>query len=113
VRLDPERNENGQGDRLVSGTESAVAVLALATNEQAATQVRAVASFEADQLKAWLNAAKASATDHAQKAHLAYAAAQVAQFQRDAKKLNLTPASEPPDGPPIGDDEDFGGWQLN
>ena len=88
-------------------------LLGLATNEQAATQVRAVASFEADQLKAWLNAAKASATDHAQKAHLAYAAAQVAQFQRDAKKLNLTPASEPPDGPPIGDDEDFGGWQLN
>src|ERR1700746_2405804 len=49
-------------------------LLGLATNEQAATQVRAVASFEADQLKAWLNAAKASATDSAQKAHLAYAA---------------------------------------
>ena len=88
-------------------------VLALATNEQAATQVRAVASLEVDQLKAWLNAAKASSTDPAQKAHLAYAAAQVEQFQKDPKKLNLSPPAEPPDGPPIGDDEDFGGWPLN
>jgi len=88
-------------------------LLGLATNEQAATQVRAVASFEADQLKAWLNAAKASATDPAQKAHLAHGAAQVEQFQKDPKKLNLTPPWEPPDGPPIGDDQDFGGWPPN
>jgi len=88
-------------------------LLGLATNEQAATQVRAVASFEVDQLKAWLNAVKTSGMDPAQKAHVAYAAGQVEQFQKDPKKLNLTPPAEPPDGPPIGDDEDFGGWPLN
>jgi hypothetical protein len=88
-------------------------LLGLATNEQAASQVRAVASLEVDQLKGWLNAVKASATDPAQKAHLAYAATQVEQFQKDPKKLSLIAPSEPPDGPPIGDDEDFGGWPLN
>jgi hypothetical protein len=88
-------------------------LVGLATNEQATTQVRAVAAFEADRLKAWLNAAKASATDPAQKAHFAYAASQVEQFQKDPKKLNLTPPLEPPDGPPIGDDEDFAGWSLD
>jgi len=87
-------------------------LLALATNERATTQVRAVASLEADQLRGWLNVAKASASDPAQRAHLVYAASQVEQFQKDPKKLDLAPPSEPPDGPPIGD-EDFDGWPLN
>ncbi len=34
IRLDPARNEQGAGDRLVSADDSAVAVLALATNEE-------------------------------------------------------------------------------
>jgi acetate kinase len=34
IRLDAERNEQGPGDRLVSADSSAVAVLALATNEE-------------------------------------------------------------------------------
>ncbi len=34
IRIDPARNETGSGDRLVSGDDSAVAVLALATNEE-------------------------------------------------------------------------------
>jgi acetate kinase len=34
IRLDPERNESGSGDRLVSAADSRVAVLALATNEE-------------------------------------------------------------------------------
>jgi Met-zincin/Domain of unknown function (DUF5117) len=88
-------------------------LLGLATTDRATTQVRAIASLEVDQLKGWLNSAKASATDPAQKAHLAYAAAQVEQFQKDPKKLDLPAPSEPPDGPPIGDDEDFSGWPLN
>ena len=82
-------------------------LLSLANNERATTQVRAVASREAEQLKGWLNANKA-AGDAAQQAHLAYAAAQIEQFQKDPKKLELTAPAEPPDGPPIGDDEDFG-----
>jgi acetate kinase len=34
VRLDPERNESGTGDRLVSSPGSRVAVIALSTNEE-------------------------------------------------------------------------------
>jgi len=83
-------------------------LLALANNERATTQVRAVASREAEQLKGWVNANRAPG-DPAQQAHLAYAAAQIEQFQKDPKKLELTAPAEPPDGPPIGDDEDFGG----
>jgi Met-zincin len=81
-------------------------LLSLAMNERATTQVRAVASREAEQLKRWLNANK-SAGDASQQVHLAYAAAQIEQFQKDPKKLELTAPAEPPDGPPIGDDEDF------
>jgi Met-zincin/Domain of unknown function (DUF5117) len=81
-------------------------LLSLANNERATAQVRAVASSEAEKLRGWLNASK-SAGDPAQRAHLAYAAAQIEQFQKDPKKLDLVPPAEPPDGPPIGDDEDF------
>jgi acetate kinase len=34
IKLDPERNERGGGDRFVSAEESRVAVLALRTNEE-------------------------------------------------------------------------------
>jgi hypothetical protein len=88
-------------------------LLGLATSEKATNQVRAEASLEADKLKGWLTSAKASANDPNQRAHLAYALAQVEQFQKDPKKLDLPAPSEPPDGPPIGDDEDFGGWPVN
>ncbi len=43
VELDPAQNETGRGDRLVSGTESRVAVLALATNEELIVARRAFA----------------------------------------------------------------------
>jgi hypothetical protein len=81
-------------------------LLGLAMNERATTQVQALAAREAEQLKVWLNANK-TAGDASQQAHLAYAAAQIEQFQRDPKKLALTAPAEPPDGPPIGDGEDF------
>jgi hypothetical protein len=80
-------------------------LLNLAMNDHATTQVRAVAWREAEQLKGWLNANK-SAGDASQQAHLAYAAAQIEQFHKDPKKLELIAPAEPPDGPPIGDDED-------
>ena len=84
-------------------------LLTLATNERATTRVRADAWREAEQLKRWLNLNKA-AGDAAQRAHLAYAAAQIEQFQKDPKKLELAAPAEPPDGPPIGNDEDFFGY---
>jgi hypothetical protein len=108
------RHPPGYGGEIARVVDSVVLydLLALATNERATNQVRAVASLEADQLKGWLATAKPSASDPAQKAHLAYATAQVEQFQKDPKKLDLPAPSEPPDGPPIGD-EDSSGWPLN
>jgi len=50
VRLDPEQNENGRGDRSVSPAESAVAVLALATNEELIVARRAYALLRLDGL---------------------------------------------------------------
>jgi hypothetical protein len=83
-------------------------LLTLALNDHATTQVRAIASREVDQLKVWFNTHK-SAGDPEQQAHLSYAAAQIEQFQKDPKKLELIAPAEPPDGPPIGGDEDFTG----
>src|SRR5205809_998877 len=56
-------------------------MLNLAVNDQAPAQVRAVASREAERLKGWLHATKVGG-DAAQQAHLAYAAAQIVQFQK-------------------------------
>jgi len=83
-------------------------LLSLGTNEHATTQVRAVASREAEQLKVWLRANQ-TAGDASQQAHVAYWAAQIEQFQKDPKKLEMVAPAEPPDGPPIGDEEDFAG----
>ena len=87
-------------------------LLLLASNDRATPQVRAVASLEADQLREWLGGAKKAAGDPAQRAHLTYAAAQIEQFQKDPKKLELPAPSEPPDGPPIGDDLGLDGAPL-
>lgn len=86
-------------------------LLSLATSDRATMQVRAIAVWEAERLKAWLNAKKTTG-DASQQANMAYAAAQIEQFQKDPKKLELLAPAEPPDGPPIGDDEDFG-WLQN
>jgi hypothetical protein len=84
-------------------------LMVLAANEKAAGQVRAIALLKLDELRRWLAAPEQQSlkNDNAQRAHYFYAAAQIAQFQKDPKRLDLTPPSEPPDGPPIGADEDF------
>ena len=82
-------------------------LMVLAANEKAPEQVRAITSLKLDELKSWLATSQQSTKDAAQRAHLFYAARQIEQFQKDPKRLDLTPPSEPPDGPPIGADEDF------
>ena len=82
-------------------------LMVLAANEKAPDQVRAIASLKLDELKSWLVSPQGVSTDPAQRAHTFYAAQQIEQFQRDPKRLEMTPPSEPPDGPPIGAEEDF------
>jgi hypothetical protein len=83
-------------------------LMTLSRNERASPQTRALASAELVALKAWVAAAAGRARDASERAHLAYAELQIAEFQKDPKLLALPPAT-PPDGPPIGsplDDED-------
>jgi hypothetical protein len=82
-------------------------LMTLAGNEQAADQVRAIAGMELDGLKGWLKSKQAEEKDPEERAHLSYAAEQIEQFQKDPKKIGLSAPAEPPDGPPIGsEDED-------
>ena len=45
--------------------------------------------------------------DEDEQAHISWGIAQIEQFEKDPKKMDLTPPAEPPDGPPIGADEDW------
>jgi hypothetical protein len=82
-------------------------LMALAANEKAPDQVRAIASQKLDDLRSWMNAEHFQVGYPSQGPHLFHAAQQIEQFQKDPKRLELTPPSEPPDGPPIGDDDGF------
>ncbi|HEU4509130.1 MAG TPA: zinc-dependent metalloprotease [Pyrinomonadaceae bacterium] len=77
-------------------------LMALAANERALNQVRAVASWKLDQLKKWMTAQSRVAVDENQRAFLFYSLDQIKRFQDDPKKMNLTPSQPPPDGQPIG-----------
>jgi hypothetical protein len=76
-------------------------LMGLAGNEKAADEVRAIASLKVHELKEWLSGAQAGPAI-ADNAHLFFASKQIEQFEKDPKRLDLTPPAEPPDGPPIG-----------
>lgn len=79
-------------------------LMALAANERASNQVRAIASLKIDQLKAWLTTQGRLTADENRRAFLSYSIDQIKRFQEDPKKMNLTPPQAPPDGQPIGMD---------
>jgi len=82
-------------------------LLALATNDAASPEVRAIAAYKAHQLKAWLSGTAAGVGEDEQ-AHRAQAIQEIEQFEREPKKLALAAPSDPPDGPPIGSGVVFG-----
>jgi hypothetical protein len=81
-------------------------LMSLAANSRASEQVRAIATMKLEELRASLLAAPASASDPAEQAHRSFAVAQIVQFHKDPKQIDLTLPGEPPDGPPIGSDEE-------
>jgi hypothetical protein len=81
-------------------------LMALAANEHASPQARAIASLKLEELKGWSNSARSGVKDSEERAHLYFAAAQIAQFQKEPKLIPLPAPAEPPDGPPIGNDSD-------
>jgi hypothetical protein len=84
-------------------------LMVLSANERAADQVRAIASLKLEELRVWL-AAQGSPRDEDQRAHYFFGASQIAQFQKDPKRIELTSPAEPPDGPPIGTVDDRELW---
>jgi len=85
-------------------------LMALAANDRASDQVRAVAKLELHELNGWLNALLGSRQPILDPAHVSFASWQIEQFDKDPKRIDLTPPAEPPDGPPIGTDDDWDGW---
>jgi hypothetical protein len=79
-------------------------LMALAANERASNQVRAIAEFRLDVLRNSLISERNLTRNENQQAFLFYAANQIKRFQDDPKKMNLTRPSDPPDGQPIGMD---------
>jgi hypothetical protein len=79
-------------------------LMALAANERADNQVRAIAEFKLEELKNWLAAQQRLPEGEGQKAFQLYAANQIKRFQEDPKKMNLSKPNDPPDGQPIGMD---------
>jgi hypothetical protein len=80
-------------------------LMSLAVNERALPQARAIASLKLEQLKKWSAGAQNGAKDSEERAHLYFAATQIAQFQKDPKLIPIPTPAQPPDGPPIGDDD--------
>ena len=78
-------------------------LMALAANEAAASQARAVALSKIEDLKVFLNA---PTTDPEQRAHFRFALTQIKTFEDDPKRLNFPKPVEPPPGQPIGIDEE-------
>jgi hypothetical protein len=92
----------------ISRVVNAVALydlMSLAVNERASAQARAIASLKLEELKNWATGAQNAARDSEERAHLYLAATQIAQFQKDPKLIPLPAPMQPPDGPPIGDDD--------
>jgi hypothetical protein len=79
-------------------------LMALAANERASNQVRAIAEFRLEILRDWIVSQRNLTRDENQQAFLFYAGNQIKRFQDDPKKMNLTKPNDPPDGQPIGMD---------
>ena len=83
-------------------------LMALAADNRAAGQARAVAAQKLDDLMKWLESRGRTVENETWQAHYNFAAAQIAKFQEDPSKLPLPQPLAPPDGPPIGSRVGFG-----
>jgi len=75
-------------------------LMALALNDSAAPQARAIAFAELDRLRGWLKAQ--TPADPNQRAHYQFGVRLIEKFQQEPKPENLPKLVEPPPGQPIG-----------
>src|ERR1700675_2043814 len=73
-------------------------LMALSANDHDSDSVRAMASLKLHELDNWLG----TPAEGMDKAHVYFASRQIELFEKDPKRIDLTPPVEPPDGPPIG-----------
>ncbi len=85
-------------------------LMALAANDHASDEVRAIARLKLHDLNKWLNASVAGRPAITDQAHVSFASWQIEQFEKDPKRIELTAPAEPPDGPPIGTDDYWDDW---
>ena len=81
-------------------------LLALAQNDKAAPEVRAMASLKLSALEAWASSQAASAADDQQRAHLAAAARMIRNYEQQPQLIKPTEPLTPPPGQPIGENEE-------
>jgi len=74
-------------------------LMALAQAPQASEQARAIAYLKLDELRKW--ALGRQNPDTPERAHLAYAAAQIKRFEDNPKEIPVVKPVDPPDGSPI------------
>jgi hypothetical protein len=81
-------------------------LVALANDMTTLPEVRAIAAAELHLYKQ-KNATTLRSADDPAAVYFSYLAQQIEQFEKDPTKVVTAAPYEPPDGPPIGDDEDF------
>jgi Met-zincin/Domain of unknown function (DUF5117)/Domain of unknown function (DUF5118) len=81
-------------------------LMALANDPTTLPEVRAIATAELHFYKQ-KNATTLRSADDPATVYFSFMAQQIEQFEKDPTKMVTTAPYEPPDGPPIGDDEDF------
>lgn len=77
-------------------------LMALSADEQASSAVRAVVSLKLHDLKEWLDSPAGALKVIPDQPHIFFASHQIELFEKDPKRIELSPPVEPPDGPPIG-----------
>ena len=94
---------SGYADQIAMTVDNVVLydLMTLAANDHASDQVRATASFKLHELHDWL-ATPSAASAISDKAHIFFSKQRIELFEKDPKRIDLTPPVEPPDGPPIG-----------
>jgi hypothetical protein len=105
-------HDRGPKEQIANAVDMVVLfdLMALAANDRALDEVRAIARLELHELNGWLNAPLGSRQPILDPAHVSFASWQIEQFEKDPRRIELTPPAEPPDGPPIGTDDDWDGW---
>jgi hypothetical protein len=94
---------SGYDDQIAMTVDNVVLydLMALAANDHATDEVRGIAAVKLHELHDWLLKPPGGGVI-LDKGHIFFATQRIELFEKDPKRIDLTPPVEPPDGPPIG-----------